>query len=278
MRPIIACAGTFMNYWSKWLDFWLQKIKKHVPTYLKNGDKVLDDIGHLKLPSWAMLVVTDAKSMYNNIDTGHAIRVITWWLRDLHRLELLPENFPLDAVISAMVIIMRNNIFEFGDMYFLQLLGTAMGTSAAVMWATLYYTYHEVHTLIPNHGHNLLYFKRYIDDIFAIWTGNLTTDWSAFKEDVNNFGVLKWDINEVTPSKSVNFLDMTLSIEDDRIVSRTFQKEMNLHLYIPPSSEHPLSCIKGTIFSLVLRYFKQNTYQKDFTHHVGLVVIIKLGR
>ena len=23
MRPIICCAGTFMNHWSKWLDFWL---------------------------------------------------------------------------------------------------------------------------------------------------------------------------------------------------------------------------------------------------------------
>ena len=71
---------------------------------------------------------------------------------------LLPALFPLEAVISAMTTIMTNNLFEFGDMYFLQLLGTAMGTSAAVMWATLYYAYHEVHTLIPKHGKHLLYF------------------------------------------------------------------------------------------------------------------------
>ena len=61
-------------------------------------------------------------------------------------------------------------------MYLLQLLGTAMGTSAAVMWATLYDAYHEVHTLLPNHGHNLLYFIRYIDVILGIWTDNLTID------------------------------------------------------------------------------------------------------
>jgi hypothetical protein len=106
--------------------------------------------------------------MYNNIDTEHAILVITWWLKDLDSKNLLPENFPLEAVIEAMTIIMRNNIFEWGDMFFLQLLGTAMGTSSAVMWATLYYAYHEVHTLIPKHGHNLLYFKRFIDDIFGV--------------------------------------------------------------------------------------------------------------
>jgi hypothetical protein len=84
---------------------------------------------------------------------------------------LLPEGFPLEKVLGAMKIIMRNNIFEFGDCYFLQLLGTAMGTSAAVMWATFYYAYHEVHSHLPCHGSSLLYFRQFIDDIFGIWVG-----------------------------------------------------------------------------------------------------------
>ena len=139
MRPIICCASTFMNYWGRWLDYWLQTLRTWIRSYLKNGDELLDEVLLLHIPSWAYLVVTDATAMYNNIDTEHAITVIKWWLKDLRDRELLPEGFPLDAVLSAMVTIMRNNIFEFGDLYFLQLLGTAMGTSAAVMWATMYY-------------------------------------------------------------------------------------------------------------------------------------------
>ena len=46
---------------------------------------------------------------------------------------------------------------------------------------------------------------------------------------------------------------------------------MNLHLYISPSSEHPPSNIKGVIFSLVKRYYKQNTFLKDFAYFVGLL-------
>ena len=155
---------------------------------------------------------SDANAMYNNISTEHAIEVITWWLKDLAEKMLLPEGFPLEAVLEAMQKIMINNIFEFGDCYFLQLLGTTMGTSAAVMWATLYYAYHEVHTLLPRHGSSLSYFQRFIDDIFGIWVGNITTDWSNFCNDVDNFGVLTWNIKQQHLSTSVDFLEPSKKI------------------------------------------------------------------
>ncbi|KAL7537045.1 hypothetical protein ACHAWF_005644 [Thalassiosira exigua] len=36
-------------------------------------------------------------------------------------------------------MVMKNNIFEFGDLFFLHFLGTVIGTSAACMWATIYF-------------------------------------------------------------------------------------------------------------------------------------------
>ena len=98
-------------------------------------------------------------------------------------------------------------------MYFLQLLGTAMGTSAVVMWVTIYLVYHEIHQLIPVHGLHLFYFKRFMDNIIGIQIGNVTIDWQAFCDDVNVFGVLSWDIKANPPSRSVNFLDLTLTIK-----------------------------------------------------------------
>ena len=65
--------------------------------------------------------------MYTNIDASHAIEVISKWLDSVP----LPEGFPLVVVKTVMELVMCNNIFEWGDSYFLQLLGTAMGTSAA---------------------------------------------------------------------------------------------------------------------------------------------------
>ena len=150
-----------------------------------------------------------------------------------------------------MKLIMENNVFGFGNLYFLQLIGTAMGTSCACIWATIYYGVHENNCIIPKYGKHLPLFDRFLDDIIGAWIGNHTDEWASFKEDLNDFGILTWEVSELSPS--VDFLDLTLSIEDGRIVSKTYQKPMNLFLYLPPSSSHPPGCIKGTIYGLINR-------------------------
>ena len=116
------------------------------------------------LPWNAYLFSADANSMYTNIDTAHALIVIGAWLDSLE----LPDGFPLKAVKEAMKLIMQNNIFEWGDLYFLQLLGTAMGTSCACMWATIYFAVHEMGSLVPKFGSQMPLFLRFIDDIIGI--------------------------------------------------------------------------------------------------------------
>ena len=104
--------------------------------------------------------------MYTNIHPDRAILVSIACLDSLK--DRLPPGYPLGAVKDAMVLVRKNNIFEWGNKYFLQLLGTAMGTSAACMWDTVYFAIHETQTLIPTFSSNLLFYKRFIDDIFGI--------------------------------------------------------------------------------------------------------------
>ena len=171
---------------------------------------------------------------------------------------------------------MKNNIFTWGVLYFLQCMGTAMGTSASVMWVTLYYGYHENNCLIPKYGNNMLYFKRFVDDICGIWLLDDTSAWSDFCDDVNDFGVLTWKINE--PSYSVDFLDLTISINNGKLETKTFQKALNLYLYLPPASAHPDGVITGTIYGLVGRYYAQNTHRKNYISVVTLLFQRLLAR
>ena len=262
MRPIVCCAGTALNDLSRWLDYWLQKLKPFLPTYIRDSTQLLDQLKDLgPLPPGAKVFTADANSMYTNIDTDHAIDVIGKWLDSLEG--RLPPNFPLAAVKEAMKLVMRNNLFEYGDLYFLQLLGTAMGTSAACMWATIYYSVHEIGSLLPNYGKYLLIFKRFIDDMFGIWYDNGNpTAWDNFKAETNNFGILTWEFEE--PAKSINFLDLTIILERSNIRTKTYQKDLNLYQYIMPQSNHPPRMMKGIIYSLMRNYKKQNSNYNDY--------------
>ena len=264
MRPIVCCVGTFINCLSKWVDYWFQKLTPLVKTYLKDSSSLLDMLESIgDLPANAYLFTADANSMYTNIDTPHAISVIGRWLDALSKEGNLPADFPTEAVKSAMTLVMENNIFEWGDLHFLQLLGTAMGTSCACMWATIYFWIHESTSLLPKFNNKLLLLKRYIDDMIGIWLCDSNpSSWEEFKKETNNFGILTWEFEE--PSTSVNFLDLTINIENNRIRTRTYQKAMNLYQYIPPRSAHPRGMMKGIIYGLMRNYWRQNTRAEDY--------------
>jgi len=155
---------------------------------------------------------------------------------------------------------MTNNIFSFADTFWLQLTCTAMGTLAACSYATIYYEQHENSQVLPKFRHHLLYYKRYIDDIFGTWSPSNTdedTSWGDFKNELNNWSGLSWKVEE--PSTQTVFLDLSIQLINSKIHTSTYQKNLNLYLYIPPVSAHPPSCLKGLIAGELRRYWLQNS-------------------
>jgi hypothetical protein len=62
---------------------------------------------------------------------------------------------------------------------------------------------------------------------------------------------LEWTCT--TPARSCNFMDLTITIEDGKLTTTLFEKEQNLHLFLPPTSSHPKGCGTGLVFGHVLR-------------------------
>ena len=121
--------------------------------------------------------------MYTNIDTEHGLATIENWL-NLHRTEIRARHsdFPFDLLKELLRIVMTNNVFQFDDCWYHQTNGTAMGTSVACIYATIYFSYHEETKLLPTHQSSLLYYRRFIDDVLGIWipTAPDNSNWSAF--------------------------------------------------------------------------------------------------
>ncbi|KAL3791711.1 hypothetical protein ACHAWO_009969 [Cyclotella atomus] len=285
LRPVVAKCGTAIESVSKWLDCELQKLKSEIPWCIKDSESFRSEVIKLDPPPNARLVTFDAKSMYSNIDLDHAMPVMKHWFESYSG----PDLAPVDTLLQALSLVMRWNIFKFGDSYFQQLIGTAMGTSAAVFFANLYFAYHEKHRILPEYRNpaqaidntaptgltttgdviRIFWYARFIDDVFLIWLGECDARWNSLVSLFNNFGILKWDCEK--PKKSVNFLDLNLTIEGRRVVTRTYQKPDNPYLYIPPHSAHPDGIVHGTIYGLLRTYYYQNSKYSDFIHYGKLL-------
>jgi hypothetical protein len=128
---------------------------------------------------------------------------------------------------------MENNIFKFSDTYWIQTKGTAMGTPAAPLYSIITFGYHENNTILKNFKSNLIYYKRFIDDIFGIWLENPNDNytqcdqWHNFKHQLNSFGSLNWNIEP--PTTSTTFLDLTINIKNKKLQTKTYQKPLTLY-------------------------------------------------
>ena len=289
-RPVVSCVNCSLGYLSKWVDRWLQKLLDLCPGYLQDSQALIDKLrNHGPIPKTAVLVVADAVSMYTNINTTHALDTMKKWL-DLFK-DQLPLGFPTKMVLDALELIMRNNIFQFDDTYWHQIDGTAMGTSTACSYATIYYAFHEHTYLLFRHlkdfkppptiqahaesentqrfnSQALLMYGRLIDDTIQLWDMaalpvHMRQNFTEVLSKEMEFGTLEWEVEE--PTRTTNFLDLTVKLEPNGgFKTKTYVKPMNLHLYIPPESAHPKGVLKSLIFGNLIRYHNQNSKESDF--------------
>ena len=122
-----------------------------------------------------------------------------------------------------------------------------MGTSPAPPYANLFFAIHE-NRFVRKYP-QLACYKRFIDDIIGIWVPVSNQDdnmkWDEFKKDTNSYYDLKWKFEERT--NTINFMDLTITIQDGEISTTLFEKLLNIHGYITPNSAHAPGVLPGLI-------------------------------
>ena len=267
-RPIVSYPGTLLHPLGKWVDDKFHHIEKDIPSYILDSHHLKDLLLELDIPPGARLFTADAKSMYTNIKTNPALQDIRLYLRqNQHRY----PNVPLKALYYGLVLIMKYNVFTFGDSYWRQIKGTAMGAPPAPPYATVGYGTHEA-KMLPQFTANILFYKRRLDDIIGVWCPSPNTnddhEWARFHTWLNSWHGLEWIVSD--RSTSVDFLDMTISINtDNKITTSLYEKKLNLYLYIPPHSAQPPGVLQGMVFGQIFRISSLCSNEKDKKKHIN---------
>jgi hypothetical protein len=140
-------------------------------------------------------------------------------------------------ILSAAERIWFSAFFQVGPYLVNQQDGVPMGLHCAPVFANLFMAFHEKQYLDASPS---LFYRRYIDDIFAL---------DPSDEVLDQVSVLGLHIQWSHSAHEQSFLDVRFHThpESAEVCFAPYHKALNHHQYIPWASSHPVSVKKGMI-------------------------------
>ena len=234
--------------------------------YLNNNNLINND---------TLFISLDIVSLYPSISNKKGLEFLHKFINNFN-----DDSILNDFIMSSMKIILNNNFFSFNNEIFVQISGASMGSPPIPQYAIIYtikYILHIIHIINTYcHNSNILSITSYIDDILIILNYNPYydhTNLNNFKSflinKINDIGELNFtcDINTMT----INMLDLNLTINNNKIIYKTFYKNINKFLILPYSNylNHNIfiGIIKGELIRLVKRNNKYSYYLIDIKNY-----------
>ena len=272
-RPIVSCINTMTYFASKYIDKMVQPIMKQLSSYITSSQHLLYEleIKQATFPQDCWILCADIDSLYPNIPTKDGVR---FFRNAILRYNSASQFFPandIDFICYLLHWVLNNNFFSFGDHYYQQINGTAMGTPAAVVYACLVLDEVEFIAFSKLSFRPLLY-KRFIDDILSLLQSKPQCI-LLLEAICSILPSIKSSSFTISDQHGV-FLDVEL-YKGPRFVQsgiwdfQLFQKPQNKYLYLTPYSHHPPHVFKAWITSEVNRYCLLNSEQSKF-HNICL--------
>ena len=259
-RPIVSGNGCPTERISQFVDYFLQPGVKKITSYIQDTTDFLRMLQQLGiLPKNTLLVTLDVSSLYTNIPNIEGIEACKTLLERERPASRHPTN---NSLVELLTQVLTMNNFDFDEKHYLQVGGTAMGTRVAPCYANTFMGWFEDMFVYSYHTLPELW-KRYIDDIFVIWTHS--------DQELNEFIAY---LNHCMPSikfeaeisqETVNFLDVKVSLDPEgHIITDLYTKPTDSHNYLDYRSAHPKHCRSGIPYSQFLRLRRICSYTETF--------------
>ena len=270
-RPIAPSCGYLTAQASHFLHSQLVHAVYRHPFVLKDSLTLCSILDDVKVPDFGnfFLDTADVVALYPSIRLDKGLEALAWFLVEFSDVPRSLHNFIIDL---AKLVLEKNYVTcEYLDetKIFLQKIGTAMGTSFSVVYAVIFMLWVET-PIVERFAHCLRLYKRFIDDLFVIWTGSIQElcDFRAAFDERAEGIKLEWAVSVRDPfdlgqfrhadhTKAV-FLDLDIRIiQCDHfrraIEFKVYGKPKNAYAYIPFDSFHVRHIFKGWIKAELIR-------------------------
>jgi len=166
-RPILFGTSGPTERISSFIDSLLQPVAIKQESYIKDTTDFSNFIENTQIPDNVVLATLDVSSLYTNIPQEEGIDVVCRFYED-HYEQKLP--IPINDLRELMRLILEENSFKFNEKHFLQTQGIAIRTKMAVAFSVVHFMADLEKRLLAASPFKPFVWKRFIDDMFSLWT------------------------------------------------------------------------------------------------------------
>ena len=234
VRVLTSGCGTTTEYLSIFVEKHLYKEVSKTDSRIKDTpdmSSIIDMINDSNvLTEDSVLVSFDIVNMFPSIDYVSGLEAVS------EILDNREADFPpAECILEALKLRLECNNSAFNEKFYLKEDGIAMGPHLACFYSDIAMNRFDLKTLsyIPN----VFCWKRFRDDIFALWNHSLQElhKFFEFMNSIGRFGKIKFTMSIANNNSVLEFLDLSLHInEHNKIYVDVYAKPTNSFTYVLP--------------------------------------------
>lgn len=234
IRPVVSFISAPSYLVSQYLINIIKTYTGFVAKYsIKNSFELVSKIKDVYLPNNAKFISFDVSNLFPSIPPKDTLLIV----KDL----LIKKNVNIiiqDHILQMLEVCLEQNYFLFNDKYYYSENGLIMGNPLSPLLAEIFMNNLEEKIYSHPISKQFLYYFRYVDDILVCFKGT-DRQLSTLQQFLNTLHPNITFTTELEENNSLNFLDLTLTKDNNKHIFSIFHKPSQTDITIHNTSFHP---------------------------------------
>ena len=220
LRPILSTINTSARPVAEYLKEILQPIHDKYSNYCaQDSFSFAAEIKSMQTQSSTFMCSYDIKSLFTNIPLGEVIDICANALYSDEN--VTPPPFSKSIFTALLEFATCGVEFSFNNIMYKQLEGCGMGNVLSSLLSNIYVGYLEHQMFNAPKCHHPLFYKRYVDDTFALFT--CKEDSILFFDELNSLSSLEFTMEEESKNQ-LPFLDVLIERQLEGFTTSVYRK------------------------------------------------------
>lgn len=273
IRPIVNSRNAPTYHTAKFLHKHLSQHYTFINNRsVKNTKDIIKNLADIHLDANSKLVSFYLESMYSNIPILETIDLIGQNLSDNSTL----SQIEIDETIRLLRLTLNQNYFIFNNVVYTQSDGLGMGSPLSGLLADIFVNNLENKLFSDEEIHDkITFWNRFVDDTLVIINSANTT----MDDMLNIVNTLHPKLNftaELEVNNALNFLDLTISRNDNTLKYNIFRKATTTSHTISNTSNHPGMHKRASFQHMIHRALTTPLSTSDYEQEIHTIKNIAL--